>query len=154
MVIKNKVNKVKNYAFKTNICEHLALSSACACHVVSVNAFHAAGEGRRQVKDVTTFVKKCRNCGISWPYLKPEWKMHSDKYKHAWYWFINSWNSHWNFRKVRKQTDFCSVKPSPRSKVLNITFGFCVLYIDKLLDPLELKINANYRIISQFSQLF
>ena len=57
--------------------------------------------------------KKCRNCGISWPYLIPQWKIYSDKYKHAWYWLINSWNSCWNFREVRKQTDCCSVKPSP-----------------------------------------
>ena len=35
------------------------------------------------------FCKKHQNCGISWTYLERQWKMHSDKYKHAWYWFIN-----------------------------------------------------------------
>ena len=33
------------------------------------------------------------------------------KYKHSYYWFMNSWNSRSNFRKVRKQTQFFSVKP-------------------------------------------
>ena len=27
--------------------------------------------------------------------------MHSNKYKHAWYWFSNSWNSLWNFNNFR-----------------------------------------------------
>ena len=52
-----------------------------------------------------TFYKICRkfrNCGISWPFLKPQWKMHSDKHKHACYWFSNSWSSRWNFRNVGK----------------------------------------------------
>ena len=78
-----------------------------------LNAFHAAGECRRQVKYVTKFVKKCRNCEISCPYLKPQRKMYSDKYKQAWYWFINSWNSRWNFRNVSKLKLFCSLKPMP-----------------------------------------
>ena len=29
-----------------------------------LNAFHAAGECRRQLKNVTNLVKKCQNCGF------------------------------------------------------------------------------------------
>ena len=62
--------------------------------------------------------KKCQNCGISWPYLKSQWIMHSDKYKHAWYWVISSWNSRWNFRIVRKLKQFYSLKPRPACSML------------------------------------
>ena len=59
-----------------------------------LNAFQAAGECRRHIKKVHKFCKKCQNSGISWPYLEPPREMHSNKYKHAWYWFINSWIRH------------------------------------------------------------
>ena len=38
--------------------------------------------------------QKCQNCGISWQYLASSWEIHSNKYKHAWFWFIDSWNRH------------------------------------------------------------
>ena len=68
--------------------------------------FHTAGECRLQTtgQKCNKICEKCQNCGISWPYLKPQWKLHSDKYKHAWYWFINSWNSCWNFRNVKRKS--------------------------------------------------
>ena len=68
------------------------------------NAVHAAGECRRQVIHWTHFVKKCQSCGILWPYLESPREIHSTEYKHTWYWFINSWNRHQHFRKLRKQT--------------------------------------------------
>ena len=59
-------------------------------------------------------LKKCQNCRISLKYLESPWEMHSNKYKHVCYWFNNdSWNSFYNFRNFRKQTQFCSVKPTP-----------------------------------------
>ena len=49
--------------------------------------------------------------GISWPYLESPWKMHSKEYKHAWYWFINSWNRRYNVREFSLQpTPFRSEK--------------------------------------------
>ena len=64
--------------------------------------------------------KKCRNWRISWAaYLKPQWKMYSDKYKHAWYWFINSWSSRLKFQKCEKTNRLLlSNNQAPRSKVL------------------------------------
>ena len=60
-------------------------------------------------------VQKCQNCRISWPYLESPWKMHSNKYKHAWYWFRNVWNC----ENVEKQNDFeWVVKPVATFKVL------------------------------------
>ena len=41
--------------------------------------------------DKSKHLTKCWNWRISWAYLKPQWKMHSGKYKHAWYWFIHLW---------------------------------------------------------------
>ena len=37
--------------------------------------------------------QKCQNCGISWQDLESPWEMHWNKYKHAWYWFINLWST-------------------------------------------------------------
>ena len=37
--------------------------------------------------------------------------MHSNKYKHPCYWFINLWNTYKNFRNLREQKYFYSVKP-------------------------------------------
>ena len=77
-----------------------------------VNAFQAAGECIRwQVKNLTNVVKYVKIVQFSWPYLEPQWKMHSDKYKHAWYVFINLWYRHWHFIHLRRQSKFCSVKP-------------------------------------------
>ena len=47
---------------------------------------------RRQVRNVPNLFKKCLHSGIWWLYLESSWKMHSDKNKHVWYWFINSRN--------------------------------------------------------------
>ena len=78
-----------------------------------INVFHAAGECTDDRSNMSQNLKKCQNVEISWAYLKSPWEMHSNKYTHAWYWFINSWNSCSNFRFVRKQTQFCSVKLMP-----------------------------------------
>ena len=40
----------------------------------------------------TQNIQKLHHFGISWPFLESPSEMHSNKYKHAWYWFINSWN--------------------------------------------------------------
>ena len=84
----------------------LYLNKYCA----DLNAFHAAGKCRRQVRNVNKFGKKGQNCGISWPYLEPSWEINLNKYKHACYWFTNLRNS---CKNVRKQTQFFSVKPIP-----------------------------------------
>ena len=63
--------------------------------------------GRRvQTTKITEFCKKCQHSGISWPYLKPAWEIHLNKYKHSWYWFINSWNSPANFRNGESKHNF------------------------------------------------
>ena len=36
--------------------------------------------------------QKCQHFGISWSYLESPSEIHSKECKHAWYWFINSWN--------------------------------------------------------------
>ena len=36
-------------------------------------------------------------------YLESAWKMHSNKYKHATFWFSNSWKSLWNFDNLEKK---------------------------------------------------
>ena len=33
--------------------------------------------------DKSKMYQKNQKCGISWPYLEPQWKKDSDKYKHA-----------------------------------------------------------------------
>ena len=103
---------------------HTALMLTCSNFADIItwgfNAFHAEGKCRRQVKNLTKFVKNVKIVKFH-NYLEPQWKMHSKESKRAWYWFINSWNSRWNFRNVRKQTNFCSVKPSPAFKVFNGT---------------------------------
>ena len=53
-------------------------------------------------------VQKFQNYGTSLLYLESPWKMHSNKYKHPWYWSVKSWNSLWNFRIWRIQTNFCA----------------------------------------------
>ena len=58
----------------------------------SFNTYNAAGVSRRQDQNVTHFCKKCQHSGIWLLYLESWWKMHSKESKHAWYWFINSWN--------------------------------------------------------------
>ena len=37
---------------------------------------------------------------ISLLYLESPWKLHSNKYKHAWYWFSKSWNRLWIWELV------------------------------------------------------
>ena len=87
-----------------------------------VNAFHAAGECRRQLKKKCKKCKKCRNCGISCPYLKPQWKMHSDKYKHAWYWFINSLEC----QKYEKANRLLLSKTKPRVLSVKVLYSYDV----------------------------
>ena len=41
------------------------------------------------------FGKKCQQFQTSWIYLESPWEMHSDRYKHARYWLIDSWNRSW-----------------------------------------------------------
>ena len=60
------------------------------------------------------FCKKCQNCGISWPYLESPWEIHSTEYKHAWYWFSNSWNNLGNVRILGKTNTILFSKPIPR----------------------------------------
>ena len=43
-----------------------------------------------------------RKSGIWWLYLKSTWKMHSDKYKHAWYWLKYPVNI-WEFKEDKKK---------------------------------------------------
>ena len=52
----------------------------------------AAGECRRQVKNLIKFVKNVKIVEFHDHYLEvePQRKKDSDKYKHAWYWFTNS----------------------------------------------------------------
>ena len=90
-----------------------AATAKTSPHNIMLNNLHVAGESRRQFKNVT----KLSKMSTSWQYSESPWEIHSNKYKHARYWFSNSWNSRWNFRNVRKQTDFCSVKPGLRSTV-------------------------------------
>ena len=58
-------------------------------HQVSFNAFDTAGECRRQVTNLTNFVKKRVNI-VEFDHI---WNHHekciqfSNKYKHTWYWF-------------------------------------------------------------------
>ena len=78
----------------------------------NIDGFHAAGV-QTTGQTFKTFCKIFQKCGISWPYLESPWKMHSNKYQHAKYWFSNSWNNLWNFRIFRKRKQFCSVKPMP-----------------------------------------
>ena len=67
--------------------------------------------------NISTFCKKFQHFGIWLLYLESLRKMHSKEFKHAWYWFINSWNSRWNFRNVRKQTYFFApLNQAQRSK--------------------------------------
>ena len=44
------------------------------------------------MSNISQNIQKLPNFGISWPYLESPLEMHSNKYKQAWYWFINSWN--------------------------------------------------------------
>ena len=43
-------------------------------------------------KNSQNIIQKYQNVVISWPYLESPWNMHSNKYKHAWFGLINSWN--------------------------------------------------------------
>ena len=67
-----------------------------------VNPYHAAGVTRRQIQNVTKFWKIWRLLhfvtifGIT---MKNAFKF---KYKHAWYWFSNVWNSLSNFENFEK----------------------------------------------------
>ena len=45
--------------------------------------------GRRQDKNVTKSFKKSNNLEFGDYYLESLWEIHSNKYKHAWYWFRN-----------------------------------------------------------------
>ena len=71
-----------------------------------LNIYNAAGVGRRHVKNVRNIVKKYKHSGIWWLYLVSPWKMHSNKYKHAWYWFSKLWNSLGRFIILREQKHF------------------------------------------------
>ena len=103
-----------------------------------LNAFCAAGECRRQVKQINKFCKKCQNCWISSSYSESAREMHSNKYQHAWYWFSNSWNNLWNVRILRKQTQFCSVKPMPCVVSVEIAFSALVFYCWETKFPLDI----------------
>ena len=57
----------------------------------------------------------CQNSGIESLYLESPWEMHSNKYKHAWYWFINVVN----FENFEKQKRFC-MKSETNGRVQSI----------------------------------
>ena len=83
-----------------------------------VNNFHAADVSRRQVQKCHKICQKCQDFWTSLLYLESPWEMHSNKYKHAWYWFKNVWN----FEHFEKQNDFVWMgKLMAACKVLNIT---------------------------------
>ena len=70
--------------------------------VISVfNTYNAAGVSRRHVQNLTNISKNSKSF-ISLQYLESSWKTHSNKYKHAWYWFSNSWNRLLNLRLFGK----------------------------------------------------
>ena len=72
---------------------------------VSINTYNAAGVSRRQDwPKCNKFGKKCQHSGIWLLHLESLWTMHSKESKHAWYWFIDSWNRH--FRNLRNKYTF------------------------------------------------
>ena len=94
--------------------------SACECQT-SKTGFIFFPRGRRVQTTghkFNKFGKKCLNCGISWPYFESLWEMHWNKYKHAWYRFINSWNSRFKFQKCEKANTILISKwtNAPRGK--------------------------------------
>ena len=79
--------------------------------------------------------------------------MHSNKYQHASYWFSNSWNNLWNVRNLRKQTQFCSVKPiAPRG--LSVKVMILYLFVPSTSFPLPVyTINTNKTCLHRLSNL-
>ena len=53
--------------------------------------YHVTGVSRRQAQHFKKILQmsKLLNLGL---YLESSWEMHSNKYKYAWYFFINLWN--------------------------------------------------------------
>ena len=68
------------------------------------------GVSRRHRGKNHKIFKKNQHSGIWWLYLESPSDMHSDKYKHALYWFTYFLNILWNLRIWRKQNFFSSVK--------------------------------------------
>ena len=59
-----------------------------------INTYHR----RDRADDTFKMFTNCQHSGIWWRYSESPWEMHCNKYKHAQYWFKNSWNSLWNFK--------------------------------------------------------
>ena len=58
--------------------------------------------------------------GISWPYLESPWEIHSNEYKHVWFWFIPSWNRRWNFEKIENANRLLLRKSNARVLSVNL----------------------------------
>ena len=75
--------------------------------------------------------------GISCLDLKSPWEMNS-KYKHAWYWFSNSWNSLWKAKEdvVNTKNDFVFIKAMSAYWMLTKT---CFYHLSSCGEPVEQK---------------
>ena len=76
-------------------------------------------------------------------YLVSPSKMHLRKYKYAWYWFSNSWNSLWNFENFDKIKTILNGKTN-----VNIKFVEPWIKINVHIPQLKFTSSINYLIES------
>ena len=65
-----------------------------------------------EMRKISQNVQQFQNYGILLLHLESPWKMHSNKYKHAWYRGSNSQNRRWNWNVLWKQKAFCMMTPN------------------------------------------